>query len=240
MDHAQARSDVFLTYHLAINRGATWLPRQKIGIILRVILEDRWEKQNRSSRAGKIVAKTRPDNLGPRGTRWARGGIADANTSQLRSVSSGWTLDEVSLRFRPRHSPLKWNKHQPLFRTSFVSFLSFLFFSMLHIAFFPSFIYTPRGYKALETWGNRTRCSNCYASGNTRVEVGKCEVIQCKWWCRFPFVFLARREIWESSGKAHVASTNKIIAFEFNQLNCEQQKFSSLYKKDGRNIRRVF
>lgn len=102
--------------------------------------------------------KTRPDNLGgPRGTRWVRGDIADANTSQLRSVSSGWTLGEVSLRFRPRRDPLRRNEDQPLLFPSvdriFLSFFSPSFLYHLVSLFLYSYPCGSRDeYKALETW----------------------------------------------------------------------------------------
>lgn len=59
-------------------------------------------------RGSKIFGETRPDDLG----NVEQGGPADANTSQLRSVSSGWTVgSECPLDLARRHGLIRSERH---------------------------------------------------------------------------------------------------------------------------------
>lgn len=133
-------------HHLAINRGELLgFPVQKIRIISRWWWSTQRETQSRIARANErteIVAKIvlRPDNLGL-STWYTQGGIADANTSQLRSVSK-WVNLRQSVSSIPAETSgqLKWNKDQPLFseRIDRIS-LSFSMYMSSRVFFSPPF-----------------------------------------------------------------------------------------------------
>lgn len=136
-------------------------------------------KSNRSRERTEIVAKIvpRPDNLGL-STWYTQGGIADANTSQLRSVSK-WVNLRQSVSSIPAETSdqLKWNKDQPLFSERLDRiFLSFSMYMSSRV-FFSSFLFKPvRGIKcrSRKTRNLRDRWTEISASksANKRHGVG--------------------------------------------------------------------